>query len=194
MSIILGFLGVALLFELMIILGTMREVVILRGDVRALGQLITKPPSPSFLNGPLPGVLGSELRNFFSHQSIPQHMHVVLFLKSECAGCEELLFRLRETLIRHEISPDDISCVVLAASTSDPSYQAERAVSRHVILDYDGAILRACEVRGTPTQFAVRVRDLHVVDYTFGGDVAWIRQRLSKARALTGPSPAAVGF
>jgi hypothetical protein len=39
------------------LLGVMREVVIVRGDVKALSSLITNPPEPSFLGKTLPGAL-----------------------------------------------------------------------------------------------------------------------------------------
>lgn len=54
-------LATGLLFLFATVLGTMREAVILRGDVAALAQLITKPPLPSYLGEVVPAAIAEEI-------------------------------------------------------------------------------------------------------------------------------------
>jgi hypothetical protein len=74
-----GVLGIVVLLLFLVILGVMREVVILRGEVTALTQLITIPPAPSFLGKRVPNALARKLPSNLAASSI-QEPHVVLFL------------------------------------------------------------------------------------------------------------------
>lgn len=60
-SVIDGILTVAILLLFLVILAVMREVVILRGEVTALSQLIVDPPVPSYLGQKLPRALARRL-------------------------------------------------------------------------------------------------------------------------------------
>ena len=86
---ILGALAVASLFVL--ILGVMREVVIMRGEVTALSQLITDPPPPSFLGQRLPDALSRRLAPPEANTSGTPGTWVVAFLSPGCASCKSVL-------------------------------------------------------------------------------------------------------
>ncbi len=168
------------LFLLLAVLGTMREAIILREHVAALSQLIVKPPAPSFLHQPLPDVIADRLSlpgrlRERSHQS-----HVILFFSAGCNGCAAFIPRLQEVVNEDLIDSSQLSCIVSASSENEPVYQLARAVCGTAILDRQGQLAKALEVKMTPVQFAISTHTLEVVDYTLGGDVEWIRQQLQE--------------
>lgn len=69
---------------LLLILGLMREVVILRGDNTALRQLITVPPVPSILGDRLPSILIDRLQPF-----VQQFMDTRLTFRRVVGGWSE---------------------------------------------------------------------------------------------------------
>src|SRR5215217_4382120 len=50
-------LGVLTAFLLLAVLGAMREVVLVRGELEAFGQLVKRPPPPSYVEAALPASL-----------------------------------------------------------------------------------------------------------------------------------------
>jgi len=171
---------VAALLLFLLILGLMRETVILHGHVTALSQLITNPPIPSFIGKSLPHQLARELPPVSVARTWLPRAHVILFLRSNCGGCEDLVAGLEEEIKRKFVSKDNITCVVAAASVDSPVFRAAQSVSRNTVLDVTGDLLKACEIQGTPTQLAIWTDTLNVFDYNYGGDVEWIRQKLQQ--------------
>jgi hypothetical protein len=169
-------LSVVVVFLFLTILGTMREVSILRGEVAAFRQLILKPPVPSFASGALPLAAARALSVLPERPK--ERAHALLFLAQGCGGCDDLLRKVREALRRSEIRPDDLTFVLAAASEDAGVFRAAAEVTPRVILDSTDEIFRACEVHSTPTLFIVAGSSPQVTDYVFGGDVDWIRQRV----------------
>lgn len=173
-------LATGLLFLFATVLGTMREAVILRGDVAALAQLITKPPLPSYLGEVVPAAIAEEIGGRIGFSCDPPRAHVLLFLRDGCSGCEGLLGDVREAVGRGTLSPVDISAVVSAASHDAPVVRAAEAVSGHVTLDERAVLFTAAEVRGAPTLLAIWTDSLRAFDCEIGGDVGWIHERLQQ--------------
>ncbi len=161
------------LLLLLVIVGVMRETVILRGQVTALSQLITNPPAPSYLGDRLPAALADRLPSLSASR---RAAHAIVFIRPGCSGCEEMITRLEEVIKHKFIDKNDLTFIVAAAPDA-PLFRAAQAVSRNTILDPTGAITKACEVRATPTQLAIWTDTAQVFDYMLGGDVEWIRQR-----------------
>jgi len=175
-----GILLVGLALLLVVILGTMRETVILRGDVAALSQLITNPPQPSYVGTRIPALIESAVGLGEYVSRCDSRTHVLLFLRIGCNGCESLLIALQEAVHRESVPPSGISCVVAAPTEDAPVFQMARRVSENVVLDRDGTLFKGAEVRGAPTQLALWVNTLEVFDCQLGGDVGWIMERLQR--------------
>jgi hypothetical protein len=173
--------GVTVLLVL-VLLGTMREVVILRGDIKALSQLITNPPAPPYLGKRLPAVLVNHIPIKQSASRDPQ-CHIVLFLRAECGGCEALCLRLEQEILSEIITKNDISCVVYTNSRLSSIFRHAQSISNTVILDDKGKLVDECDITGMPTQLAIWVDSLEVFDYQVGGSVEWILTRLHQTRA-----------
>jgi len=193
-SIVDGIVLAALLLMIVVMLGVMRETAILRGETASLKQLIIDPPAPSFIGDKLPDVLAQHLTFFADQGDMGQRQalaraHVILFVKPNCEGCEALIAQVKGAIAAKLIAQDDLSCVVLATSEEAHHFQLARSVSRNTVLDPQGDLLKACEVRGTPTQLAIWADTLHVFDYTMGGDVEWIRQRLQASQGIAAAPP-----
>jgi len=178
-----GILLVAVLILLIALLGMMRETTILREHVTALSQLITDPPAPSFLGRPLPAIFTERLPSIREISRQKGGAHIVLFVKTGCFGCEDYIAALARPVKAGQLSKDDISCVVVAPAEDSALFQGAQRISNRVVLDPAGDVLRACEVRGTPAQYAIQATSLEVFDYTTGGDLSWIQQRLQRPPA-----------
>ncbi len=171
---------VAVLLLFLVILGVMRETVILDGKVTALSQLITKPPAPSILRKSIPNELAQKLSTLHEPSPWAPRVHIILFLRATCGGCEDVVARLDDVIKRRVVSRDNISCVVAADSEETSIFHAARSISRDTVLDASGSLFDACEIRGAPTQLAIWTDTLRVFDYNLGGDVEWIRQKLQQ--------------
>ncbi|MGH2441849.1 MAG: hypothetical protein ACRDFX_01630 [Chloroflexota bacterium] len=176
-------LAVALLLTLLVILGVMREVLILRGHVTALSQLITRPPAPSYLGSGLPRTVASRLKPL--QRSEEGSPHVVLYLSNGCTGCVSLIAALRQSLELGQIAASDVSCIVGIQPGDDGIYTAAVATGCRTSTDVRGEMYEALEIRGTPSQLAIWSDTTEVFDYHLGGDMQWIRQRLAKSRGAT---------
>lgn len=179
--IINALLTAAIITLLLLILGVMREAVILDGKVTALSQLITRPPAPSYVNATLPIQLAERLSLSPLTATNARKAHVVLFVRPNCSGCEDVIGQLSKALTEGLVAREDISCVVSAASHNEPLYQEALTISQNAILDVTGNLLKSCEIRGTPTALALWSDTGHVFDYILGGDVEWIRQKAPDA-------------
>lgn len=183
MAVLVGLLAALVLLFLIVILGVMREAVILRDDVKALSELITEPPVPSFLGQPLPAMAAEQLAPAGDWSGIVRRPHIVLFFREGCFGCEDLLARVQQAIRQGVLSSVDISCVV-SGTEGSPLLAMAHSISRNAVLDAQGALLKACEVRGTPSMFAIWTDTLEVFDYMIGGDAEWMRQRLQQPTHL----------
>lgn len=173
-------LAVVVVLMLLMVLGVMREVLILRGHVTALSQLITHPPAPSYLGAKLPHVVVPYLGSV--SQSGERSPHVVLYLSKGCGSCASLIADLRTAIDLGQVPASDISCIVGAQSEGDEIYSAVVATGCRTTVDAGGEIYDVLELRGTPTQLAMWTDTAEVFDYHLGGDMQWIRERLANHR------------
>jgi hypothetical protein len=168
-------------FLLLAHLGTMREVVLLRGDVKVFRDLIQHPPAPSFVNGRLPDELVNKLSE--RDATMPGRHQVVAFLSPGCRPCEQLGEDLSTAVANGDLERDDVFVVAWAFATDE----AERFAARlglPYLVDVNGDLARACEIRGTPTLFVVE-RDTHkVLDFSPEGSAAWVLDRMNTDRQL----------
>lgn len=161
----------------LVVLGIMRETVILRGEVKALSQLITEPPVPSVLGNQLPALLSKELLSY-NPASFPQKAHIIIFVSSNCFGCTDLIQELSKAIKSQSFSSQDFTLVVKSISNKNEMIELANLLGMKVVIDKNGKILELCEVRGTPTLFSVWLDKMEVFDYKLGGDLEWIHQKL----------------
>jgi thioredoxin-related protein len=173
-------LGGLTLFLILAVLGSMRETVLLRGEVEALSQLITSPPPPSFIDRPVPDSLRKILESAEPAPSTSGE-RLVVFMTPGCAPCETIAEGLADAVNRGQVSTEDLLFVVWAS----PSEDTQRLVSQlpgHTVVD-DGDLARVCEVRATPTIFIVSRGDFTVNDYNADGRLEWIMNRFAPETA-----------
>ncbi|MGI8968752.1 MAG: hypothetical protein ACR2GA_06585 [Chloroflexota bacterium] len=167
---------------LLVLLGVMREVLILRGHVAALAQLITHPPAPSYLGQPLPGAVASRLE--FNSRAETGMPLILLYLSKGCSGCDGLIRDLRQAVALGRLSAAAVTCIVRAGAEQDETYQAAEAIGCRMIVDRDGKLYDFLEIRGTPTQMALWNDTAEVFAYHIGGDVQWMLDKLAERRDL----------
>jgi len=174
--------SVILAFLLLAVLGAMREIVILRGDVKAFRDLVQRPPAPSFVHDGLPPALANELS---LDQDGGLDRHLIVFLSPGCQPCQDLAEGLRSALAEGVLTRRHLTAVVWAFTPEE----AERYASGlpfDTILDGDGKLARACEVRATPSLFLISTTDYRVLDYSPEGSTQWVINSLfSRERDLT---------
>lgn len=168
-----------LLFALVLVV--MREAVILRSQVTALSQLIISPPMPSYLQDRLPEPLVCGLA--FGDAPKPREAHLAIFLDSGCAGCDQLAAELRQAVALGQVRPSQITFIVSAASEDAETFQKARRTGGRTVLDTTGGLLKAAEVRGTPSQLAFWRDTMVAFDSKLGGDVEWTLHRLDQSRS-----------
>jgi hypothetical protein len=163
----------------LIVLSTMREIVILRGEVAALSQLITKPPTPTIIGSPLPGSLQAAVTKTPSNGRTNGHasLHVVMFLNDTCGSCTALVEAVHASVIAGKIDPFRLICVV-HGRLDDHLAVPLREVGVNVVHDPQGTLTEECGVRRTPMLLSVLDVDGNGVDYVYGGDVKWILGQL----------------
>ncbi len=167
-------LGVAILF--LITLSLMREIVLLRGEVAGLTQVITIPPTPAIVGQRLPQeILSTIMASSLAHGEAHGHTHhAVIFLSPGCGGCESLVEELDSALADTLITPEDLTAVVTTSPHGRVPESPLRAHNVTVIADRDRRLFKACDVRGTPMIVIIDTNLGKVIDYSFGGDVRWI--------------------
>jgi hypothetical protein len=174
-------LGGLTLFLALAVLGSMRETVLLRGEVDALSQLITSPPPPSFVGGPAPDDLRRLLESIEPMSTHPGSS-LVAFVSPGCKPCDDILTGLSRAAEEGQIRSDDLLFVVWAEETNAVRRFASQ-LPGHTVIDDSGDLARKCEIRATPTLLLVS-RDFTVVDYNPEGGVEWILSRLSPNTAV----------
>lgn len=183
-----GIVLAVVLFLLLAVLATMRETVMLRGQVTALQQLIKNPPAPSYaINGTqLPAPLVNALVGPADVSSlVTSDVQLVAFVSPGCRPCETLTSGLADAVERGDVGGDSLVFIVWATDEARAAEYGSRLPGQ-VLLDCDADLQRIAEIRGTPTLLLVSRADNHVIDYSLEGDVAWvITQFSSRRRQLT---------
>jgi hypothetical protein len=185
--IVVGLVLVVLLLALAaVVLGVMRETVILRGDVKALSSLITHPPAPSFLGEALPAPAARQLpvlaHRGASDENRPGESHILAFLSPDCSGCSGLVSDIASAIEAGDLSADrvaeSISFLVASYEVEEPAVARSARALGVVLIDRNAELGKACEVRHTPMLMQIRLPDAIVVDYSVGGGIEWIQKIL----------------
>jgi len=181
----------AILFAFVLILGMMREVVILRSELEVFRRLVTNPPALSFAGKQVPAALRTALAAVGLGASDRQvERTAVAFLSASCGGCDALVADLRAAVVSARVAPESLAFVVSAPSEDGPLFRAARGLSSRVLLDRDGRLFQACEVEATPTVLILEGPGSRVSDHVFGGNAEWIRERLQPSRREVEINPA----
>lgn len=164
----------------LVVLTQMREVIILRGEVSALAQLITNPPVPRIIGSPVPDRLRTQVlgrRSLATVGELPG-MVVVMFLSDTCGSCAQLVDEVGAHLSRGELQTDSVIAVITQSNTSRRSelWGALSAQDLLVIAD-EGQLSRECDVRATPMLLAVDIPSGVATEYSYGSGASWIAQR-----------------
>lgn len=173
--------GTVTVFLLLAVLGAMREITLLRSDVRIFRDLIQRPPAPSFVGGRMPDVLARELERVAWSDGATERQ-AVAFLSPACSPCEVLADDLTALVGEDESRRDKITLVV---SASD-DVEAERFAAKlplRAIVDRGGTLLRACEIRGTPSVFMVSRSEHNVLDYSPEANSEWVLEQITTHQA-----------
>lgn len=172
---------------LLVVLVLMRETVMLRNQVKMLSMVAVAPAAPSFMDGRVPDVLARRFEPMVdSPSAVPTA--VIIFVKSGCDACEALLEEVHRAIRQRLFSNEGLWLVVGSQDKEEPILGKASAVGSAVVHDADGSLRRACQILATPSLFAVRTDDLHLLDYEVGGDIAWIAQRLNEKTWSSRPS------
>lgn len=174
LGVVVGLVSVTL-FLALAVLGSMRETVLLRGEVKALSQLITSPPPPSFVRGRVPDALRKTLQQLHAAPAAATRW-LVAFVTPGCGPCQEVATGLRNAVGRGEVLASDLVFVVWASRREASAFASE--LPGHVLIDDDGDLARSCEVKATPTSFVVSRADFRVLDFDLEGGVEWILDRM----------------
>lgn len=179
-SIVIAILAILIIALALALVATLREVVLLRGDVSALAQLITSPPVPVLVDKDLPDSL---------HRNLPDSGDqgdtvVVLFLSDDCGPCRQIADNLQRVAELHPTVPSSLLAVLRSRSLeASPVKPALDELRIKTVVD-NGRIADECDIRGTPGFLAYDRSTRRVTDYSYGGDVAWIVDRLSTTKIL----------
>lgn len=185
-------LAVLLLALIAVVLGVMREAVILRGDVKALSSLITYPPAPSFLGEALPAPAARRLpvlaQAGASDRPRDGDSHIVAFLSPDCSGCSGLVSDIAAAVeagrLPAEQVEESISFLVASYEAEEPAVAHTARAIGEVLIDANAELGKACEVRHTPMLMAIRLPDAIVVDYSVGGGIEWVEKILQPRTAV----------
>lgn len=181
MEVIVVALAVLTGFLLLAILGAMREVTLLRGEVEAFAQLIKSPPAPSFVRTQAPDALKRVLRARVPAAGV-DGAQLVAFVSPYCQSCERLAKEVEAAAHAGSVADDRLLFVVWARTEAEAIEMSAKLPGR-TVLDVDGSLATACEIRATPTLFLVSDRDFTVVDYTLEGDAQWVLNHLTPTAA-----------
>lgn len=157
--------------SILCILAVMRETVLLRGDVSALANLITNPPTPKTLDQDLPIAIKTKA------EMLNRSNVSILYLSDDCSPCRDIAARM-PTII--EVYPELREQVVAVVHTTRP---AQSTIGREmenvgipVVLD-NGDLTRASDIRGTPGFLLYDTLLGRVTDFSYGADLAWVVDR-----------------
>jgi hypothetical protein len=164
-------------------LGAMRETSLLRGEVKAIADLVKNPPKPSYVGDVVPAALRQILRD--SAASATERTGaptLVVFVAPGCLACEELVKGLAGALSEGVLRDPDV--LVVAWTVPGGGREGARLLSRlssRTHLDEGGRVATACEIRTTPTLLLVSEGDGALIDYTMGGGTSWVLERMTAA-------------
>lgn len=161
------------MLNLLILLGTIRELVIVRSELRSVS-----PESRTWLS-----LVGREapeaLRGMWGGLESPpviNGLRVVVFVAEGCEACESLLDGLASTSDYYVM---ERVAVVASPSNADAWSQRLRSLGCPVVED-SGEMFEALRILATPTCVVIS-RKGEIVDYRIGGDAAWIKGTVSMA-------------
>jgi hypothetical protein len=161
--------GALVAFQMLAVLGLIREVARYRLQIAGFSHLVTNPPAPSFVGSSAPPLLVAALED----APVSSNPQLVVFVSPRCGSCGVVLSALASAIRRNEIDEENVLFVVWAFPESDWRTYAEKLPSRYTV-DLEGTLSRACEVRGTPTMFIVSPDDdYRVVGFNAKGDTTW---------------------
>lgn len=165
---------VLLMVVCLALLGTMHEVAVLQGKVSGLHELLLNPPAPRFFNGMLPDRALARFRELEVTEGLAAFFAV--FVRQGCPGCARLLEQIQAGVEAGTLDPNQFFCIVPGrAGGLDRQLRDARLP---VVIDEDGLLVEACQVRQTPTMLRMD-RDLKVIDSMVGGDMEWIQSYLT---------------
>lgn len=170
---------------LVAILGTMREVVILRSEVTTLSQLILVPPEPAYLDASPPDELLARL----SLRDLRERV-AVLFLSTDCTSCLRLTRACAEQIESGVLSPDMLHVVLTKPSTHASLTRTLRSCGINIIEDSNGAISSSCSILLTPSALILDKQRSRVESFRSGVSISWILDELeTKHRLPISPGP-----
>lgn len=169
------------LILLLVSLALMREIVILRGDVSALSQLITSPPDPRIIGHEIPQrIFAAVASGDEAYREDAQACAV--FMADDCGACSKLADDIAATVGSPWL---DLSrfCAVVDTHDPDASYICRKLLSARmkVIHDHGATLAKECDVRGTPMSISFLATSGIALDYKYGGDLHWISERMRGA-------------
>jgi len=158
----------------LIALSVMKELIALRGEVRAVFQLVTNPPAPAVMGSSVP----QELAEILGALPETPGAFVVIFMSEACSGCETLAEALAIDSQEGRLDPKN---VVFIVSGGRPSFARRLSAAGFTLYsDNSGAVFEACQIRGTPTSWGVWRDSLVVFDFKFGADPEWTRDAIGR--------------
>lgn len=166
--------GLVALLALLLNLAVMREAEILRGEVAALGQLITQPPVPPMLNETPPVEILDVVHA--ARSAVPQPVSYIAFLSDQCGACSVFTSELVDALSSGSLDSADVTCVIRAPRNSSMSTRL-RGAGVAVLDDPDGKLLSDAGVKATPTIFRFEAESDTITDYSYGGGTSWILEQ-----------------
>lgn len=194
-SIVDAVLTALLLLFFLVILGVMRELVILRREVTALSRYIFDPPEPSYMGRRMPRGLVEKLTRQWRGRAAGDRNHVLVFLSIGCGGCNQLIADIGKAIERGAFFRDDVSFVVVTGADQDDEssvIEKARLVSSTVVLDPGARLTVEAEVRATPTLLAIRTDTLEALRFSVGGGIQWIHDSLRRSERHLLPPPSSL--
>ena len=172
-------LGCLVLLLGLAILGTMREVVLLRSEVTSLSELIVVPPEPSWLStGYLPEALVAVHDQFAADEA--QEL-ILVYVESSCPSCRTIVSDLSAYSETVEITGNVLFVLIDTPTEQNPLPallpDVEQTSCRFVV-DRDKNLLAAAGIHGTPSALAITRTE--AVGYKAGVTTQWILNRTSK--------------
>jgi hypothetical protein len=165
---------VALMFVVLLVLGAMREILILRREVNTAIDIITVPPRPPYLGKRLPDDVQRALEPGLSEYA-PE---LLLFLSEGCNSCVQVL---KEIERHRDASASESGVPVRAAIVTDQSLarrllRINERTQLSIINDAADAAYRLTGLRGRPSALRIEWPSRTVVDYTRGVEPEWLRK------------------
>ena len=169
--------------SLLALIATMRETVLLRGDVHALTQVITKPPDPALYGKPIPAAIRDLESRVAENVPILNPLRITGFLSADCGSCVSLV----EGIASAANDFPELRRTITFVVSQRPGQASEVSdlldgLPFSVHYDINGVLSRESDVRGTPMLAAwLPAQDGTVTEYVYGGSSQWILDRMSQA-------------